>query len=123
MDLAAVTRELVARQPIFHRRGSRMTRAEFEAATADDFWEVGASGSVYERERVWRGLGTRDARSDGGWDASEFRCRAVGPDTFLRTYLLRQEVRLTRRLTVWERADGQWRIVYHQGTIVSELAA
>jgi hypothetical protein len=29
-----------------------MTRADFETATADDFWEVGPSGTGYNREHV-----------------------------------------------------------------------
>ena len=27
---------------------------------------------------------------------------------------------MARRLTVWQRVQGQWRILYHQGTIVAE---
>ena len=38
----------------------------------------------------------------------------------LLTYTLWQGERVTRRLTVWQRHDGRWRILYHQGTIVAE---
>ena len=40
----AVLAELIALEPLFHAPGG-MTRAEFEALTAPDFAEVGASGT------------------------------------------------------------------------------
>ena len=48
------------------------------------------------------------------------RLPAHRPDTYLLTYTLRQDARVTRRLTVWQRHEGHWRILYHQGTIVAE---
>ena len=62
--------------------------------------------------------------------ASGFACRRLGETCWLLTYALLQDgVRRTRRSTIWERvagsdgngtADGVWRIVFHQGTVVSE---
>src|SRR3954469_16634722 len=52
-DLGAVLDELVAREPLFHRTERGTSRAAFEAMTADDFWELGASGARYDREVVW----------------------------------------------------------------------
>lgn len=65
MDLAAVTRELAVREPILHQGASNMTCADVETATADDFWEGGASGSLYGRERVWAVLAARGGRPRG----------------------------------------------------------
>lgn len=121
MDPAAVLDELVAFEPLFHRTERGTARADFEAMTAPDFWEVGASGARYDREFVWSVLEQRyaDARPDE-WATSDFACRALGGDTYLLTYVLRQGARLTRRATVWERADAGWRVVYHQGTEVAQ---
>jgi hypothetical protein len=33
--------------------------------------------------------------------------------------MLDQAGRVTRRATIWQRTNGQWQILYHQGTIVS----
>src|SRR3954447_25922850 len=60
-DLATVLDELVAREPLFHRTERGTSRAAFEAMTADDFWEVGASGARYDREFVWTVLQRRYA--------------------------------------------------------------
>jgi len=122
--LANVLSELRDREPIFHRLELGTTRADFEAQTAPDFWEVGASGRRYSREVVWATLAERYA--DPGyaardeWETSAFACRQVAPGTYLLTYVLRERERVTRRLTVWQRSGAGWRILYHQGTLVSE---
>jgi len=54
-----------------------------------------------------------------GWESWDHALRRLGPDTYLMTYVLRQEDRLTRRATIWQRALDRWRILYHQGTVVS----
>ncbi len=121
--LRAVMAELIAREPIFHRPELGTTRADFEAQTAEDFWEVGASGAIYDRETVWGVLEARYADPDYAvhdpWETTDFACREIAPEAYLLTYTLRQDARVTRRLTVWQRRDGGWRILYHQGTIVA----
>jgi hypothetical protein len=123
-SLDAVLAELRDREPIFHRLELGTTRADFEAQTAPDFWEVGASGRVYTREVVWATLAERYADPAYGvndhWATSDFACREIAPETYLLTYVLRQEERVTRRLTLWQGATGRWRILYHQGTLISE---
>lgn len=44
--LTEVLAELVAREPLFHRKELGTSRMNFQATTAPDFWEVGASGKV-----------------------------------------------------------------------------
>jgi hypothetical protein len=123
LSLSDVLMELQRREPIFHRRELGTTRADFDAMTASDFWEVGASGEVYSRERVWATLERRYADPDywagDSWETSDFLCRQVTPDTYLVTYTLRQGERVTRRLTVWRRSSDKWTIVFHQGTVVA----
>jgi hypothetical protein len=118
-DLAGVLAQLVAREPLFHRTELGTDRAAFEAMTAEDFWEVGASGTVYDREVVWTALEQRYAAGEPDeWRTSDFRLRQLGVRVYLVTYLLQQGSRVTRRSTIWEDAGGSWRIVYHQGTPV-----
>ena len=117
-EVATVCAELALREPIFHHPELGTTRADFEAQTVEDFWEVGASGTVYRREQIWDILAARyaDPRHDDSWAASDFLCRELGPGT----YLLDQAGRITRRATVWRRGAQTWQIVYHHGTVVSE---
>jgi hypothetical protein len=116
-SLEAVLTELVAREPLFHRTERGTGRADFDAMTAEDFWEVGASGEVYDREFVWATLEHRYAAGAADeWGTTDFRLRALVPNVYLLTYLLLQGRRLTRRAPLWDRTTGVWRAVYHQGT-------
>ena len=123
MGLAEVTRELATGAAVAQHGASTMTRADFETAAADDLREVGASGTVCHREHVWAILTERGARPRGGAGATALRCRALGADTYLLTHRLPQGARIQCRPSIWERADGHWRLVDHQGTIVGDPAA
>ena len=89
---------------------------------ADDYWEVGASGTVYGRAGVLDVLERRyaDPVYDpmAGLEVSDFACRQAGDGTWLVTYGLRQDARLTRRLTVWRHEGGRWIALYHEGTVI-----
>ena len=120
--IAAVLAELEAREPIFHRPEQGTSRADFEALTAPDFWETGASGRRYSRRFVIEttvarhadpGYAERDA-----WRTDDFQAREIAGDVYLLTYTLRQADRVTRRLTVWRRVGDGWQVLYHQGTVV-----
>jgi hypothetical protein len=118
-DLMPVLDELRRREPIFHRPEFGSTRADFERMTADDFWEIGASGQRYSRRYV---LDILDeccgAPEPHALETSEFHCRQLVVDCYLLTYTLRQDARVTRRSTIWRRASDGWKIVFHQGTEV-----
>jgi hypothetical protein len=120
-ELIPILGELRSREPIFHTARFGTSLDDFTRATAEDFWEVGASGRRYSRDFILRNLGAHppcDADS-AGWQSSDFALRRLGPDTFLLTYTLLQVERLTRRATIWQRSSEGWRILYHQGTVVS----
>jgi len=120
-DLLSVLEELKRREPIFHTAAFGFTRAEFERATAPEYWETSASGRRYSREFILRTLEQHppvDAVA-AGWRCYDHAVRRLGPETYLLTYTLRQVERLTRRMTIWQSTSTGWRILYHQGTIVS----
>jgi len=120
-DLFSVLEELRRREPIFHTPEFGATLAQFETATAPDYWEVGASGRRYSREFILRTLDQNPPSNaaSAGWQTYDHGLRRLGPDTYLFTYTLRQAERVTRRVTIWQTTSKGWRILYHQGTIVS----
>lgn len=120
-QLAGVLRELMEREPIFHRPELGTTRADFERMTRSDFWETGASGRRYSRAFVLDELERRFSRPHTDiWEASDFCCHELAPALYLLTYTLVQDhVRRTRRATIWQQVEEGWKIVYHQGTIVA----
>ena len=118
--LLAILEELRAREPVCHRPEFGTTRADFEAQLAEDFWEVEASGRRYSREFVLDSLEARwSAPHEDRWETTEFHVRDLGLETYALTYTLRQDARVTRRLTLWRKIEGVWKALYHQGTIVS----
>ncbi|MDQ1093605.1 hypothetical protein QE400_003018 [Xanthomonas sacchari] len=120
--LLGVLEELRRREPIFHRAEFGTAREDFERMTTEDFWEVGASGQRYSRAHVLDVLATRrhDGSEEADWQTQDFRCQQIAADTYLLTYTLLQPERRTRRATLWRRTADGWKIVYHQGTVVSE---
>ena len=121
-ELAQVLDELKRREPIFHRPEFGTSLGDFENMTAEDFWEVGASGRRYSRTYV---LNTLDQRSRNPkpdvWETTDFQCRQLAERVYLLTYTLTQEnIRVTRRSTIWEANKDGWKILYHQGTLVQD---
>jgi hypothetical protein len=120
-DLLPILEELRRREPIFHTPEFGTARADLEHMMAPDYWEVGASGRRYSRDFILEWLSETppvDAAS-AGWQSSDHALRRLGPDTYLMTYVLRQGDRVTRRATIWQSTAEGWRILYHQGTIVT----
>ena len=121
-ELAEILRELSAREPIFHRAEFGVSREDFERMTVEEFWEIGASGRRYSRNFVLDELEKRYAADhEDVWETSEFHCRRLAEDVFLLTYtLVQDDTRVTRRSTIWQRTAEGWKIVFHQGTVVTD---
>jgi hypothetical protein len=117
----AVLEELREREPIFHRPEYAGSRAEVEAMTAEDFWEIGASGRRYSRAYVLDTLAERlENPLEDAWETRDFHCRNLAPDLYLLTYTLLQGERLTRRSTLWQRNGSVWKVLFHQGTLMEQ---
>jgi hypothetical protein len=120
--ISEVSEELKKREPIFHHPEYGITRQDFEKMTEETFWEVGASGSLYSRNFVLDTLEERykNPQKDE-WEISDFNCEELAVNNYLVTYtLIQNNVRITRRSTIWRRHTDGWKIVYHQGTIVKK---
>lgn len=120
MTLEEAAAQIADREPIFHHPEFGTSRSDFEAMASADFWEVGASGQTYSRTAV---LDVLEARHAGPvsetWGVTDFACRRLAADLYLATYELDQNGRRSRRSTIW-RLDGEdWKIEYHQGTLIS----
>lgn len=122
-DLDDVLKALERREPIFHRPEFGTTRRAFEEMTDANFWEVGASGRRYSREYILGVLAQRHSQPhEDVWETRGFHCMRLSADTFLLTYTLVQNTsRTTRRTSIWRKQNREWKILYHQGTLVEEL--
>ena len=119
--LLLILNELKKREPIFHHPEFGTSRKDFESMTEESFWEVGASGKRYSREHILDILEERFANPhEDIWKTEDFKCQEIVMDNYLLTYTLLQGKRITRRTTIWRRCNNNWKIVYHQGTIVGD---
>lgn len=113
--------ELCQLEPIFHTETFGASAEEFSRRMSSDYWEVGASGRRYSRAFILE-QAAKIALANAatcGWKTSEFGLKQLGTQTFLLTYKLDQNGRLTRRATIWKKNEEGWQILYHQGTIIS----
>jgi hypothetical protein len=118
-ELDEVLRELMAREPLFHRPEFGTTRNDFDKLMAPEFWETTASGRRVSRQFVLDFLEKRyETTAEVVWEIEDFRCQEIATDNYLVTYTLFQGERVTRRTAIWRRTIEGWQIVYHQGTIV-----
>lgn len=115
-----VMRELMQREPLFHRPEFGTTRKDLEKMIAPGFWEVGASGRRYSRQFVLDVLEERyEKPTEAVWEIGDFQCLEIATDNYLITYTLIQGERVTRRSTIWRRSAEGWQILFHQGTVVT----
>lgn len=114
-----VTEQLRDREPIFHHAQTGAGRDVFDAMTTIGYWEVGASGRVYDRESVIGVLVDRYAdQHDDLWAIKDFGVRMLAEGVYLATYELDQDGRFSRRATIWRRTGSDWVAEYHQGTLI-----
>jgi len=81
-----------------------------------DFAEFGSSG------RVWDRLSITAATADSPRDieATGMQARRLGPDAFLVTYTSHDGARHALRSSTWIREGGQWLLLFHQGTVLTD---
>ncbi|MEZ2222237.1 DUF4440 domain-containing protein [Rhizobium sp. RCC_161_2] len=121
LQLDDILKELSAREPIFDSREFGTSRADLERMTDEAFWEIGASGKIYQRSYVIETLLKRydKAPEPHGWPCRDFTITPLADKLFLLSYTLEEPGRITRRSTIWRRTDEGWKIVFHQGTPLS----
>jgi hypothetical protein len=112
--------ELRSLEDLYHAAYPDATPQDFDRLVDPGFWEVGATGRLYNRAFARQVLADRHGRPDPAtWVTDDHHLQEAGPGVYLLTYRLRQPSRVTRRLTVWRREGDGWLALYHQGTVVS----
>lgn len=82
---------------------------------ADEFVEFGASGNIYNKQDVLASLPLEKERK---FTVEDFSVKALSPDVVLATYkIIGDDVPVASlRSSIWKRVDGEWCMVFHQGT-------
>jgi ribonuclease HI len=112
--------EVVSLERRLHDPALRADREEVGRLLHEDFTEVGASGRRWDRHSMIDFLAGEPAAIP---EVSELSARALGQDAVLVTYVATTrdvEPRTSFRSSLWVIADGQWRLLFHQGTEIIE---
>ena len=92
----------------------RGSREKIEALIHPDFFELGSSGRVYDRQMI---VDMMSEEVSAGVIIRDFETRKVAKDIVLVTYRsIGQSGEEARQSSLWVKTDSQWRIQFHQGT-------
>lgn len=110
---------------LFHLMPKKeMSRVELENLFDVEFYEIGASGKFHDRESCIETVLARATNEERffNFEMSDINCSVICRNCYLLTYTLVQKDnnRYTKRATIWRYIDDQWKIIYHQGTVITE---
>ena len=87
----------------------------------DEFIEVGSSATFYDKAEVMRWLSSEDQSERFG---SSFKARPLSEEMILLTYISSikdtptSDSKQAIRSSIWRLTQGQWRMIFHQGTLL-----
>jgi hypothetical protein len=84
---------------------------------ADSFIEFGSSGNAYSKAQIISALAAEVATEIS---ATDFSVQSITPDVALLTYrACRHSAHdvFSLRSSIWQLQAGQWRMLFHQGTL------
>jgi len=85
----------------------------------NEFIEIGSSATVYDKGEVIRWLASDDPSERTG---TSFKAHPLAENIILLTYISNikdtpvADSKQAMRSSIWRLTDGQWRMVFHQGT-------
>jgi hypothetical protein len=92
----------------------RKSREELGKILADDFFEIGSSGYMFDKKECL----------ESGVIITEmtlhnYEIYPLASDVVLSTYYINDKTRKrnTLRSSIWKLIDGRWQLFFHQGTI------
>jgi hypothetical protein len=85
----------------------------------NEFIEIGSSAVIYDKAEVIRWLASNDQSERVG---TSFKAHQLSESIILLTYISSikdtpvADSKQAMRSSIWRLTDGQWRMVFHQGT-------
>ena len=84
-----------------------------------EFTEIGQSGRLWTRDEILDDLITTDQSDYAEAELTEPLVRELAPHCYLLTYVVQIGDRRSRRSSIWRFRDGQWQMIFNQGTQLS----
>jgi hypothetical protein len=105
-----------------HKSDMRRSPEKLDRALHDRFVEFGSSGRVYDKDSMIAEL-LEETPVD--ITISDFKTLALGPEIVLVTYRANvveagdESAKSSLRSSIWKLNDGNWQMIFHQGTPVT----
>jgi len=98
--------------------------ASVGAVLAENFHEIGSSGRFYSREEILETIGHIKILD---YSFEKFQVFPIDRQHMIVTYIAQTRRRYqgqestvrTYRSSTWQEEDGEWRLVFHQGTMLA----
>lgn len=87
---------------------------------ADEFIEFGSSGRTFDKRKI---IATLLDETPVQVTLSEFRLQLLADNIALVTYRTHRHTAppvFALRSSIWKLANGQWRVIFHQGTLTTK---
>lgn len=95
----------------------RTSKEALNEILADEFWEVGGSGIIYDKEYcLEHGVVLTDM------SLHHYNVQELADGVVFSTYLIEDKTRQrnTWRSSIWKYIDNRWQLFFHQGTITED---
>jgi hypothetical protein len=112
-DLAA---HLIALELRLQDSSVRKDPAAIGELLSKDFREFGASGRIWDRATILETLSAEPAYAIA---SENFECQRLSSHLALLTYVAANPARKTLRSSLWRLEEDRWRVLFHQGTVIS----
>lgn len=92
----------------------RKSSEELDKILADDFFEIGSSGYIFDKQEC-----LEDGVVLTEMSLYNYEIYPLASDVVLSTYFIVDKTRNrnTLRSSIWKFIDGRWQLFFHQGTI------
>jgi hypothetical protein len=114
--------EVIALERALLTREVRSSAAALDALLDPEFTEAGASGRRWTRAEILAELpaGEAAAAPTGPDRIADHAMagRRLAADVIMLTFETDNQGRRARRVSLWRRSGGRWRVLYHQGTLI-----
>lgn len=92
---------------------TRHSQEYLRVLLADDFFEIGKSGAVYDKQATIDALLNEGERNIV---ANDFAVQSLDDNVFLVTYSTIENHACCLRTSIWQKLNGEWKMRFHQAT-------
>ncbi len=103
------------------RAETRFDSAYMDTILAQDFFEFGRSGRIYQRNDTLHGASPQEIKAK--FPLKNFRVHEISENVVLITYVsevVYEEIEVANRSSLWVKTSNGWQLRFHQGTPVVE---